>query len=172
MTATAVMISLPVSTARWVAHRAAGREGPGDLDRRSAGPARGHKTSHRGYEGTPDTSDPSALGALDLLLDVKLLAARRAELVGIVRAALDRPPNDLEAASRQRQSEVEAGRAVADLASDVEELSVNGVNSAVMVRSVRTRMNRRNLEPIEQAGVETRFDRSRHQPIGPSIPDV
>ncbi len=114
----------------------------------------------------------SAAEALALLSTGRPRAARRRELVEIVDKALANPPADREVAARQRQAEIDRVRALADLAGEVEELTVDEVEPDVMIRRVRASVQRHGLEPIERAGTKTSFDRKRHKPIGPGIRDA
>jgi hypothetical protein len=78
---------------------------------------------------------------------------------------------DLEAAARQRQARLDAVRALAELAGEVEELAANGAGPAAMIHRVRARVGRSGLVPIERAGEETAYDRRRHAPISGAIAD-
>lgn len=71
--------------------------------------------------------------------------------------------------ARQRQALLDGVRALAELASEVEELTVNQASSRAMVHRVRSRVKLAGLEPIEKAGDSVAFDRRRHQPIGRPI---
>ena len=113
----------------------------------------------------------SVVEALDLIARGSVLAEKKAALVEVVRAALAGSSADLETAARQRQSEIDAVRALAELASEVEELTVNEVAPDVMIRQVRAWVKRTGLEPIERSGAETTFDRKLHKPIGRPISD-
>jgi hypothetical protein len=129
----------------------------------------------RTYRWAARAREIGAVEALQLLAKNGLAAARKTEFLAIVAAALASPPDssstDLESAARRRQAQIDARRALAELASDVEELLANEVTPEVMVRQVRARAKRSDLEPIERAGAETTFDRSRHEPVGPAIRD-
>ena len=70
-----------------------------------------------------------------------------------------------------RQSEIDAVRQVAELASEVEELIANETDPALLVREIRSWVKRSGLEPIGRAGEETRFDRKVHRPVGGSVRD-
>jgi hypothetical protein len=83
----------------------------------------------------------------------------------------DGPTEQRLAEARRRQAEIDAVRALAELASEVEELTANEVTPDVMVRQVRAWVRRSGLEAIDRAGQETAFDRKRHKPIGPAIRD-
>jgi len=113
----------------------------------------------------------SATEALDLLRAGRLPAARRAGLMEILREALGDQPEDAEETARRRQAEIDAVRALAELASEAEELAVNEARAEALIHRVRARVKRSGLEPIERAGDETTFDRKRHRPISGSIPD-
>jgi hypothetical protein len=78
---------------------------------------------------------------------------------------------DLEGAARQRQERIDAVRALAELASEVEELAVNGAGPAALIHRVRSRVQRAGLEPIDRAGEEATFDRKRHKPISGAVRD-
>jgi hypothetical protein len=72
-----------------------------------------------------------------------------------------------ETATRQRQAVLDGLRALAELASEVEELTVNEASARAMIHRVRSRVKMSDLEPIERAGESVRFDRRRHELIGP-----
>jgi hypothetical protein len=73
--------------------------------------------------------------------------------------------------ARHRQARLDGVRALAELASEVEELSVNEASARAMIQRVRGRVGLSGLAAIERAGESTTFDRHRHQPIGPPIRD-
>jgi hypothetical protein len=73
--------------------------------------------------------------------------------------------------ARHRQTRLDGVRALAELASEVEELSVNEASARAMIHRVRGRVGLSGLAAIERAGESTTFDRRRHQPIGPPIRD-
>jgi hypothetical protein len=124
-------------------------------------------------------SELTAEAALDLLLKGRLAAARKTALAAIVRsavassgAAAQGTPGASEAeALRRRQSEIDAVRQLAELASEVEELIANETEPAVLVRQIRAWVQRSGLDPIGRAGEETRFDRKLHRPVGGAIRD-
>jgi len=89
----------------------------------------------------------------------------------VIRQALADAPYMSEIAARQRQAVLDGVRALAELASEVEELTVNQASTRAMIHRVRSRVKLAGLEPIERAGDSTVFDRKRHEPIGPSIDD-
>ena len=111
------------------------------------------------------------LEAFDRLVAGGLRRADREGLVGLVRAALasidDRPGSD----GGREQAEMDAARALAEMAIEVEELAAKQASSKAMIHKVRARMKRLRLEPIDRAGEQVPFDRRRHQPIGPDIGD-
>jgi hypothetical protein len=113
----------------------------------------------------------SAAEALNLLLSTRPRGARRDELAAIVRGGLTPPDADPAESARRRQAQIDAVRALAELASEVEELTANEVGPDVLIRRVRARVKRAALEPIERAGAPSRFDRKRHKPIAGSIRD-
>src|SRR6185436_10091109 len=99
------------------------------------------------------------------------------ELVEVIRRALATPPAsgadtaDADADRQSGQLEMDAARALAEMAMEVEELATKQASSRAMIHRVRARMKRMRLEPIDRAGDEVPFDRQRHQPIGPDIRD-
>jgi hypothetical protein len=120
------------------------------------------------------TDQPRALPAteaLELIAHGRVPAAKKAELLEIVRKALADDGDDLEEAARRRQAEIGAVRMLAELASEVEELAANEARAEAMIHRVRARVKRSGLEPIGRAGDETTFDRTRHKPISGSIRD-
>jgi hypothetical protein len=118
---------------------------------------------------------PSPLEAFDALLAGGLPADVRATYVDLVRDALRRPAApaglDAEEAGRRRQAKIDSLRALAELASEVEELVANEASGRTLVQRVRSRLKRSALEPIDRAGEETTYDRKRHKPIGGTIAD-
>ena len=107
--------------------------------------------------------------ALELVARGHLDKARRAELLELVRAALGTPTVDLEEEGRREQAEIDAVRSLAELASEVEELTVNEASARAMVHRVRSRVKLAGLEPVERAGDTVAFDRKRHELIGPAV---
>jgi hypothetical protein len=67
--------------------------------------------------------------------------------------------------------DVDGVRALAALASEVEELAVNQASARSLVHRVRGRVKLSGLEAIERAGETTTFDRRRHESIGSPIRD-
>jgi hypothetical protein len=126
-----------------------------------------------GPTASPAAATLSPMAALDLLAGGGVPAAKRAHLAGLVRAALRAPApvSDPEEAARRRQASIDAMRALAELAAEVEELTVNEVDAPVLIRQVRAWVKRSGLEPVDRAGEETTFDRNRHKPISASIRD-
>jgi hypothetical protein len=114
---------------------------------------------------------PSPAAALDRLVAGDLPADVRAAHLDLVRDGLRRSALDPEEAGRRRQAAIDALRALAELAIEVEELVANGASGSAIVQRVRGRVKRSGLEPVERAGLETTYDRTRHKPIGGSIPD-
>lgn len=117
-----------------------------------------------------DTHEVDAFAALDLLLQGGLARAQIAELVEIVRTSL-KATEDRESAARLRQAEIDGLRMLGELAGEVEELVANEVEPGILVRRVRARVKRSDLEPIDRAGAETVFDRRVHAPIAGTIRD-
>jgi hypothetical protein len=137
---------------------------------------------YRWAAGGPEVSPDEAL---NLLVRGRSSARRKEELALVVRAALVgttsevAPPrendagarSDPESAARRRQGEIDAVRTLAELAIEVEELTVNEASSVALIHRVRARVHRSGLEPIDRAGDETTFDRKRHRAIGRPIRD-
>jgi hypothetical protein len=113
----------------------------------------------------------TVLEALDLLGQSRVPAGERAALLDVVRNALADRSDDAEELARRRQSAIDAVRAIAELASEAEELAVNEARAEALIHRIRARARRSGLEPIDRAGDETTFDRKRHKPIGGSIRD-
>jgi len=114
---------------------------------------------------------PTPVQALDRLLAGGLPADLRAAFTELVRDAVRRSALDPEEAGRRRQAKVDGLRALAALAIEVEELVANEASGRAIVARVRGRVKRSGLEPLERAGDETAYDRTRHKPIGGTIPD-
>jgi hypothetical protein len=89
--------------------------------------------------------------------------------VEVVRRAITDAPDRSESTARERQAVLDGVRALAELASEVEELTVNQASARAMIHRVRSRVRLSGLEPIESAGASARFDRRRHEPIGRPI---
>ncbi len=127
----------------------------------------------------------TAEDALDRLLPARL-SARKAELAEIVRAAL-KERDGLEArvrgayqgarearAAQERQITIDAVRALAEVAMEVEELAAAGADNGVtvgvtvgvIVERVRALAAESGLVPIGRAGEQTVFDPRAHTPIG------
>jgi hypothetical protein len=124
---------------------------------------------------TPPVLSPHL--ALDELQRGRRSAAERAELAEAVRAGL-RERDDLEERLRQayrgswlarqareRQVRVDAMRALARVAMEVEELAAAGGAPALMVDRVRALAAMSDLEPIGRSGEVTGFDGSRHATV-------
>lgn len=143
----------------------------------------------RTYRFLPEPPPPAPAQALALLAGHRLPAPRRAELVEIVRAALAEDsataatpataatatagPDGADPVSvaRLQQREVQAVRALAEMAIEVEELAANEASSRAVVHTVRALTKLAELHPIERAGEMTRFDRARHTSVGGTIAD-
>jgi hypothetical protein len=120
----------------------------------------------------PAPSAPSPDEAFERIVTGKLAPFDREELVEVVRSALAAPSTDRgETADRSQQLDMEAARALAEMAIEVEELAAKQASARAMIHRVRARMRRMRLEPIDHAGDEVPFDRQRHQTIGPDIRD-
>ncbi len=120
--------------------------------------------------------------ALDRLLPPRL-TTRRAALAAVVRAAL-KERDDLEArlraeyvdsramrAVQERQVQIDAVRALAEVASEVEELAAAGAGAGVTAERVRALAQAFGLAPIGRAGELTTFEPAWHTPIGVRPPD-
>jgi hypothetical protein len=138
--------------------------------------------TYRWSDSTVPTPAPrlNPVQAFDRLLRGRLAAAARTELAGTVSAAL-RERDELEARVRQtyqderagraahdRQVRVDAARALAEMAMEVEELTAAGSPSGVLVERIRALAKAFDLEPIGRAGDAITFDAARHTPIGPT----
>ena len=122
------------------------------------------------YRWVAEPGVPSAAEAFEriVLADGGRVPAAHVE---VVRQALATATEDLEAAARQRQTVLDGLRALAELASEVEELTVNEASARAMVHRVRSRVKLAGLEPVERAGETVAFDRKRHELIGPPVRD-
>ncbi len=118
-----------------------------------------------------ETTPLAAPEALERLLSARLSAIEKQALADIVRAALHAPSGDGVEAARQRQAAIDAVRPLAEIAIEVEELTAKQATPDTLIHRLRARVNRSGLEPIDQAGAETTFDRKRHRSIGGSIRD-
>jgi hypothetical protein len=122
--------------------------------------------------GAPDPAD-----AFERIVSGELGPFDRQELVEVIRRALAAPPAgrvdtaDADADLQSGPLEMDAARALAEMAMEVEELATKQASARAMIHRVRARMKRMRLEPIDRAGDEVPFDRQRHQPIGPDIRD-
>ena len=129
------------------------------------------------YRWNRPLTELSPAEALDLLVKGGLSDSEKETLSFVIRDALTaapaEPSNDDggEEAARQRQEGIDAIRKLAELASEVEELIGNETDLPVMMRQVRAFVRRSGLDPVGQAGEETRFDRKKHTPIGGQIRD-
>jgi hypothetical protein len=94
----------------------------------------------------------------------------RPSYVEAVRKALANHDGDPDE-GRRRQALFDGLRALAELASEVEELTANEASARAMVHRVRSRVKLAGLEPIERAGETTPFDRRKHELIGPRVGD-
>jgi hypothetical protein len=136
----------------------------------------GRDYSYRWDAHTASAPDPA--DAFERIVSGELGPFDRQELVEVIRRALAAPSAggaetadlaDPDAPSRQL--EMDAARALAEMAMEIEELATKQASSRAMIHRVRARMKRMRLEPIDRAGDEVPFDRQRHQPIGPDIRD-
>ena len=104
----------------------------------------------------------TATQALEQLAQPRLAPQKRAALITVVQAAL---------ANGDKHATVPLVRALAELAIEVEELTVNEASARAMIHRVRAQVKQVGLEPIDRAGEESTLDRSRHEPIGAPIED-
>jgi hypothetical protein len=127
----------------------------------------------------PPRFTPSA--ALERILR-RLAAAIKADLAELVRAAL-RERDVLEEQARathagaaqaraalERQIRIDAARAVAEMAAEIEELA-GAAPADVLVDRARGLAKAYELEPIGRVGDEITFDADWHTPIGGDLPD-
>jgi hypothetical protein len=117
-------------------------------------------SAHR-YRWVEQAAAPSPAEALERLADGGLTAKRRAELVEVVRAALN----------PDQRAMIPYIKALAELAIEVEELAFNEASARAVIHRVRAQMRRLSLEPIDAAGEKSTLDRMRHEPIGRPIGD-
>jgi hypothetical protein len=120
--------------------------------------------------------------ALDRLAAQRLTATGRAELVDVVRAALlERDALEERArgayrdavqlrTAHERQLRIDAARALAEVAMEVEELAAAGADARVAVERIRALVAGFGLVPIGRAGERTLFDVAAHTPIGVGVP--
>jgi hypothetical protein len=127
---------------------------------------------HR-YRWTPDDGwPPGPAEAFERLMSQRLVPVERDQLADMVRLALTgNAAVGPSPSTRLQQAEMDAARALAEMAIEVEELAAKEVSARAMIHRVRARMKRMRLEPIDRAGEEVPFDRQRHLPIGPDIRD-
>jgi hypothetical protein len=127
---------------------------------------------HR-YRWDPHAPTPlSADEAFERIVTGNLAPFDMQELVEVVRSALVGGPAHRDGeADQPQQLDLEAARALAEMAIEIEELAAKQASARAMIHRVRARMRRMRLEPIDQAGDEVPFDRQRHQTIGPEIRD-
>jgi hypothetical protein len=113
---------------------------------------------------------PSAIDAFERIVNA---AAGRVgpAVIDTVRSALASGPGDVEAMARGRQTEIDGLRALAELASEIEELTVNEASGRALIHRIRGRVKLAGLEPIERAGETIPFDRRRHESIGAPVRD-
>jgi hypothetical protein len=124
---------------------------------------------HR-YRWTADPVVPPAAEAFEQI--VRLAGGRiKRGYVDIVRQALADAADPRETEARQRQAVADGVRALAGLASEVEELAVSQASTRALVHRVRGRVKLSGLEAVERAGDTTTFDRRRHESIGSPIRD-
>jgi hypothetical protein len=117
---------------------------------------------HR-YEWSAQPLVPDPERALDRLAQGGLTAAQRSRLAAVVRDGLG--------GGTEPHATIPMVRALAELAIEVEELTVNQASSRAMIHRVRAQVQRVGLEPIDAAGEQSTLDRARHEPVGRPIED-
>jgi hypothetical protein len=122
------------------------------------------------YRWEPAPVEPSPADALAAIARAGRGRIRPAH-VEVVRRALADGPDAAEDAARHRQAILDGLRTLAELASEVEELTVNQASARAMIHRVRSRVRLSGLAPIERAGESTAYDRQRHQSIDAPIAD-
>jgi hypothetical protein len=139
-------------------------------DRVSVGGDRYRRT----YRYLAEPPRPSPAQALALLAGHRLPSPRRAQLVEVLRVALDGGPSDqtLRELRELAQREKDALRVLVEMAIEIEELATNQASARALVHTVRTRTRAAKLEPVERAGESTLFDRTRHQSVAGPIADA
>jgi DNA-binding cell septation regulator SpoVG len=98
-----------------------------------------------------------------------VMSRTKPSFVEAIRKALADAPGTSDIDAQQRQAVLDGVRALAELASEVEELTVNQASDRALIHRIRGRVKLSGLEPIERAGETVPFDRKRHELIGPSI---
>jgi hypothetical protein len=149
---------------------------------------RGHRHVHVDPPGVYHWRDGAAAprlspaAALDRLVTDRLSAMGRAELADLIRDALAERDALEERAQRayreavalraayERQLRIDAARAVAELAMEVEELAAAGAGQGIAVERIRAMVVGFGLVPIGRAGERTLFDAASHTPIGAGVP--
>jgi hypothetical protein len=133
---------------------------------------------HYRYRWTATPVAPSVIDAFERIVRAAGGRVSRAHIEAVrhALACADGPaftddPEVLETAARRRQMVIDGLRALAELASEVEELSANEASGRAMIHRVRSRVKLSGLEPIERAGETAAFDRRRHELIGPPARD-
>jgi hypothetical protein len=134
------------------------------------------------WQPAPPAAPVSPQTALERLVTERLPALARAELAEGIREALaERDALEERArgayrdaattrAAYERQLRVDAARALADVAMEVEELAAAGADGRVAVERIRALVAGFGLQPIGRAGERTLFDAARHTPIGVAVP--
>jgi hypothetical protein len=152
------------------------------VQRRLAGDERivvekdGRSTRYRWNSDAP----PTPLDALALLAKGDLTAAERDSLTEPIRRALTAIPRlakprqareEMVSVDRLRRVERDAVMAMAEMATDVEENVAKGASDEAIILLARSRMRRMRVKAVEKAGESVPFDRTRHVPMRPGIPD-
>jgi hypothetical protein len=117
---------------------------------------------------------------LALLAKGDLTAAERDSLTETIRLALTAIPRpakprqareEMVSVDRLRRVERDAVMTMAEMAMDVEENVAKGASDEAIILLVRSRMRRLRVKAVEKAGQSVPFDRIRHEPMRPGIPD-
>ena len=131
----------------------------------------GRSTRYRWNSDAP----PAPLDALALLAKGDLTAAERDSLTQTIRLALTAKPRqareEMVSVDRLRRVERDAVMTMAEMAMDVEENVAKGASDEAIILLVRSRMRRLRVKAVEKAGQSVPFDRIRHEPMRPGIPD-
>jgi len=116
--------------------------------------------------------------ALERLVAGRVPSGLKADLADLVRRALaerDQLEHRLRVShqgareargAQERQLRIDAARAVADVAMEVEELAAAGADPEVTVERIRALAKAFDLDPIGRAGDQVAFDPRAHTPIG------
>jgi hypothetical protein len=119
------------------------------------------------YRWVAQASAPAPIDAFSAIVRAAGSRARPSD-VAAVEDAIGKEPSEDSPAS-QRQIRIDGLRALAELASEVEELLAAEASVRALVHRVRSRVRLAGLHPLERAGETVPFDSQRHQSIGASV---